>query len=107
MGNIYQWVGGFLNRRLWQLQRRLLLKGKAAAAMLTFRCSSLLLLSVFTYMCDNCRGFSDSIFGMAVVYGSLVMYDAQVLWHFIIVLFGYLLLRFAIRLLKENYLFSS
>jgi acid phosphatase family membrane protein YuiD len=29
----------------------------------------------------KCRGFADSIFGMSVVFASIVMYDAQV-WLF-------------------------
>jgi acid phosphatase family membrane protein YuiD len=29
----------------------------------------------------ECRGFADSIFGMSVVFASIVMYDAQV-WLF-------------------------
>lgn len=28
--------------------------------------------------CLYCRGFSDAIFGLAVIYAALMMYDAQV-----------------------------
>jgi hypothetical protein len=38
---------------------------------------------VFLFLIQGleCRGFADSIFGMSVVFASIVMYDAQV-WLF-------------------------
>ena len=47
-----------------------------------FICYSLLLSidCVFSFLIRGleCRGFADSIFGMSVVFASIVMYDAQV-----------------------------
>lgn len=35
---------------------------------------------VCNFVISKCRGFSDPIFGLAVVYAGLIMYDAQV-WY--------------------------
>lgn len=47
---------------------------------LTFLCLFLSLVFVFLLLIRGleCRGFADSIFGMSVVFASIVMYDAQV-----------------------------